>query len=290
MGKIAVYLLLGVGVGLGFAYWQGAGDIGAALGSGESPAEGAPLARRLSEIETALALERYEREALAAELAELRTVLAGSPAAAAAAESGGRREAQLDQERDARAAIESRGRERSPDGFPTTEAEREQYRRQRQLENFIEAGLAPDRAQYVMQRQEALQYEALEARYAASQNGASAGEVANLNVDSLLREELGDADYEKYLEGSGRPTTVLVNEVLQNSPAQAVGILPGDEIVAYNGERVFDIGELTERTNALKPGQTVALSIERDGLPMQVFVASGPIGISGGGRSTRRGR
>jgi S1-C subfamily serine protease len=76
--------------------------------------------------------------------------------------------------------------------------------------------------------------------------------------------------------------------VLQNSPAQAVGLQPGDEIIAYNGKRVFDIGELTGLTNALRPGETVALEIERDGQPIQFFVESGPIGISGGGRSTRR--
>jgi hypothetical protein len=292
MGKIAGYLLLGVGVGLGLAYWQGHGDAGALHVFDQPYGDETPLARRLSELDSALALERYEREALAAELAELRSLLDGSPGAAgveprepvgSAATLGGAARAE-------RESAENRVRQRTPEGFPASEAEREQYRRQRQLENFIAAGLAPERAQYVMQRQEALQYEALEARYAAVQSGASASEVANLSVDSLLRAELGDVDYEKYLAGSGRPTTVRVNDVLQHSPAQAVGILPGDEIVAYDGERVFDIGELTALTNATKPGQTVALTIERDGQPMQMFVESGPIGISGGGRSTRRGR
>jgi len=293
MGKIAVYLLLGVGIGAGLVWWQGANRSAATPAAGLPVEARAPLERRLSEMETALSLERYERQALAEELAALRAAIDAIPMSDSAVldglpeRPGARRD---DQAGGSREAIAERMRQRFPEGFPQSAAERDLFQQQRLVDNLVEAGLPPDRASYLTQRREALQFEALEARYQATQNGASAGEVADINVDSMLRAEIGDADYEKYLEGTGRPTTVRVNQVLQNSPAQVVGLLPGDEIVAYDGQRVFDIGELNALTNASKPGQTVAVQIERDGQPIQVFVESGPIGVSGGGRSTRRGR
>jgi C-terminal processing protease CtpA/Prc len=285
MGKLAAYLLIGIGVGFGFAYWQGAGRSAAVAVADPGLADGAPLAVRLGELETALALERYQREALADELQSLRQALVEVSAAGSgdSSEAGNRAAA-------ARAGDsgEDRAARRLPEAYPQTAEAREQYLRQRQIDNFVAAGLSPDRAHYILERQDTLEWEALEARYQAGQSGATAEELARLNVGTLLRAELGDRDYERYLEGMGRTTTVRVNEVLQNSPAQAVGLQPGDEIIAYNGKRVFDIGELTGLTNALRPGETVALEIERDGQPIQFFVESGPIGISGGGRSTRR--
>jgi membrane-associated protease RseP (regulator of RpoE activity) len=276
---------------VGFAYWQGAGQSAMAPASAPVVGAGAPLERRLGELETSVALERFERRALAQELAELRELITNAGTLSSTASAGPRERVAAERPADeSNAAAAERARQRFPNGSPQTAEERAQYLSQRQFENYVEAGLAPDRARYIMQRQEALEWEALQARYQATQSGAAPQAIAELNPDSLLRTELGEADYEKYLAGSGRPTRIRVNEVLQNSPAQAVGLMPGDEIVAYDGRRVFDIGELTTLTNELKPGRTVALAIERDGQPMQVFVESGPIGISGGGRSTRRER
>ncbi len=130
----------------------------------------------------------------------------------------------------------------------------------------------------------------LQARYEATQSGASAEEVASFSLTRMMREELGDTDYEKYLEGLGRPTSINVREVLTSSPAQAAGLQPGDEIVAYDGERVFDMNELTNLTYEGNPGETVAIDVIRGGQPVQLYVERGPIGVSGGGRSIRRRR
>jgi S1-C subfamily serine protease len=105
----------------------------------------------------------------------------------------------------------------------------------------------------------------------------------------MLRKELGDTDYAKYLEGQGRATSINVREVLTNSPAQTAGLQAGDEIVSYNGQRVFDINELNSLTYETEPGTSVAMQVVRDGQTLQVVVESGPIGISGGGRAPQRG-
>jgi hypothetical protein len=287
MGKIAAYLLVGIGAGLGFAYWQGMGRSGDVPGAHLAGEDRAPLERRLSELETSLALERYERQALADELESLRTDLRGLPVTADAADAAGASTGSRlrNQRGNEEARDENSGRVRVPDGPPQ---DRDATLRQRQIDRFIAAGLTPDRAAWIIQREEELQLEALQARYQASRNGVSPEEVANLTPTSLLREELDDADYEKYLAGRGRPTTINVREVLPSSQAQAAGLQAGDEIVTYNGKRVFDIGELTELTFQASPGQTVPLEVVRDGQRIQVYVAGGPIGISGGGRSTRR--
>jgi S1-C subfamily serine protease len=145
-----------------------------------------------------------------------------------------------------------------------------------------------ERAQYIMRREDELAMEVLQARYEATQNGADPAAVANLSTSQMMREDLGDTDYEKYLDALGRPTTINVREVLTNSPAQAAGLAPGDEIVGYDGKRVFDMNELTGLTYEGGPGSTVAIDVLRNGQPMQLYVERGPIGVSGGGRSTRR--
>ena len=99
-----------------------------------------------------------------------------------------------------------------------------------------------------------------------------------------LREELGDADYERYLEANNRSTSISISSVIDSSPAQAAGLRSGDEIVRYDGERVFSMTDLTQQAIDGLPGQNVAVDIVRNGVPMQVVMPRGPIGISGGRR------
>lgn len=291
MVKVGAYLLAGIAVGLGFAYWQGLGTGADSLASARPIDARAPIEQRLSELETSLALERYEREQLASELAALKAAYAGAPSVDDAGGGPGNpreRAAALGGSNDQNDSIAERIRQRFPDGVPQTPEEREQFLRQRQLDRLVEAGLTPERAQWILQRQDEVEMEVLQARYEATRDGASAEEVANLSASQMLRKELGDSDYEKFLQAQGRPTSVNVRDVLSNSPAQAAGLKAGDEIVAYNGERVFDINELNRLTYQARPGGTVAVDVVRDGQPMQVYVDSGPIGISGGGRPSRR--
>jgi PDZ domain len=289
--KLVAYLLAGIAVGIGVAWWQLGGAPADALDSAAVAGDRAPLERRLSALETELALERYERQALAEELEGLKAGLADSTAAAASPEAnpGNPREriAALLESDGGGPALE-RLRERFPDGLPGPGGFDESVLDQRRIERFVAAGFAPERAQWLLQREDELEMQVLQSRYEATQNGASAQEVANLSTSQLMREELGDAEYAKYLTGLGRPTSVNVRDVLTNSPAQIAGLAPGDEIVGYAGQRVFDMNELNNLTYEGNPGETVAIDILRDGQPMTLYVERGPIGVSGGGRSIRR--
>ena len=70
-----------------------------------------------------------------------------------------------------------------------------------------------------------------------------------------LRDAMGlDAD----LEG------VLINQVLDDTPAQAAGLENGDIILEINGEPVDDPRELTRRVGGFEPGERVAFRVLRD--------------------------
>jgi hypothetical protein len=292
--KFAAYLLAGIGLGLGFAYWQIGGQSVGDLSADLSIEDRLPLDRRLSELETTLTLERLERQVLAEELADIKASLAAGAFGNGAVNGG---DVSGSNPRERIAALLEQGdrddprlnqiRERFQNGVGIVD---ESAREQRQIERFIDSGLTMERAQYILQREDEIAMEVLQARYEATQSGADAAVIANLSTSQMMRDDLGDADYEKYLAAMGRPTTINVRDVLTNSPAQAAGLAPGDQIVGYDGKRVFDMNELTSLTYEAGPGGTAAIDVIRDGQPMQLYVERGPIGVSGGGRSIRRPR
>lgn len=156
---------------------------------------------------------------------------------------------------------------------------------------LIEGGFAPDRAEWLAVRESELQMEAMQARFEARRAGEPFDPLdPGLNPGAALRAEIGDAEYEQYLEASGRPTSVQVGAVLESSPGQRAGLLPGDEIIRYDGERVFNTFELNQQTMTGEPGESVVIDVRRDGVLMQVVVPRGPIGVTTGrGFMRRRG-
>jgi len=170
---------------------------------------------------------------------------------------------------------------------------REAYRQRRNERNstegrkqaLTEAGLAPDRAALIVQRESELQMESMQARFEARRTGEPLDfRDINVNPDAKLRAEIGDAEYEMNLRASDRSTSVGVSTVLEFSPAQSAGLQSGDRIIRYDGQRVFSTRELTAQTLQGTPGQNVIVDIERDGIPMQFVMPRGPLGIMGGRR------
>jgi C-terminal processing protease CtpA/Prc len=172
----------------------------------------------------------------------------------------------------------------------TREERRDDYRRRNspeaQIDRLIAAGFLPSQAEQIVRREAELQMESLQARYEAERSGDPTDWYRNRSSqEDALRQELGDADYERYLLANRRSTTVSVSSVIESSPAHAAGLLPGDEIVRYGGERVFSMNELMQRAVEGVPGENVAVDIMRDGIQMQVVMPRGPFGITGGRRS-----
>ena len=221
-----------------------------------------PIEQRLLELERAVSEERQARQLLQEELVYLTAELdelRPSPADAVAVTASG----------------------------PAGEQSRRRTRLSRS-EQLVAAGFAPDRVAWIEQREAQLQLELLDARYEAQRSGDydTYRQLRERSGD-VLRDELGPADYERYLEGTGRPTSITVSSVMDGSPAQRAGLRPGDEIVSYGGRRTYSMSDLSDAIVDGQPGQTVLVNIVRDGIPMQVALPRGAVGISGGGRRNR---
>ena len=122
-----------------------------------------------------------------------------------------------------------------------------------------------------------MRFETMQAIYEARSSGERVDRFA-MSPDAMLRADIGDADYEKYLQANDRPTSVNISSVMAASPAERAGLQPGDQIVSYDGERVFSTSELMQHTMASGDGDVV-VDVLRNGAPMQIVLPRGPIGV-----------
>ncbi len=154
---------------------------------------------------------------------------------------------------------------------------------ERQLASLIEAGFDPFEAEEIIRKTEEMQMDLLNARFQAAQNGESLNfSQAQAAATAELRASLGDSDYERYLEATNQSTSVAVSNVLASSPAEVAGIQTGDEIVSYNGERVFNTADLNRLSNSVELSGNVLVEVIRDGQPVSLSLPSGPLGITSG--------
>jgi len=154
---------------------------------------------------------------------------------------------------------------------------------------LVESGFAPDRAEWIAQRESELQMQAMQAQFEARRTGEPFNPFEpGMNPAATLRAEIGDVEYQQYLEAYGRPTSVTVGSVLESSPGQLAGLQPGDEIVRYDGQRVFSTQDLNQQTMVGEPGQSVVVDVMRDGTLMQLVLPRGPIGVTTGRFRGRR--
>ena len=144
---------------------------------------------------------------------------------------------------------------------------------------LVKAGMSADRAEYILRRESEMRYEQMQAVFEARSSGEPLDPYnRGFSADALLRNEIGDAEYEMYLQANNRPTSIGVSSVMASSPGERAGLQAGDQIVGYDGERVFSATELIQRTMTAGDGNVV-VDVMRDGSPMQVVVPRGPIGV-----------
>lgn len=222
---------------------------------------------RIRALEIAVAQERDARQLLEEELRVLYAEIEDLGDARDAQDE--RDESTVAQAQENRAAFEARRQtrpDRSPEGRRTA---------------LVKAGFAPDRAEWIIQREAQLQVQAMQARFDARRSGEPMNPFdIGLNPDLSLRAEIGDIEYEQYLTANGRPTSVQVGSVIESSPGQLAGLQTGDQITGYDGQRVFSTMELTQQTMQGEPGDSVVVDIVRDGASLQIVLPRGPIGVT----------
>ncbi len=172
----------------------------------------------------------------------------------------------------------------------TRESSRRESRRamrdysQMRNSRLVNGGFTESRASQILQIEDQVRMDALQAEYAAQRDGTELNRLDQAyDYQATLRDRLGDADFEKYLRAHGSQASVTVREVIGSSPANRAGLRPGDQIVSYGGDRVFNMVELKSAAFDGDPGEDVIVDIERDGQRMQLVLPRGPIGITGSG-------
>jgi membrane-associated protease RseP (regulator of RpoE activity) len=282
MLRTVLLVVVGLVAGLAAAHWltssTPAADPAQPSGAVSAPSD---LPARIAELERQLAAETERRGALEQHVGELDAQIEALSAAAASPRPG---------DRGARApdsSAASAGAGAAPQGFgrrfrgPPTGEQR--------VEQLVDAGFSPDRAAWIEKRTAELTMQAMQAQY-AQRRGENVDEAQLRSPDQTLRTELGDADYERYLDALGRPTKIAVFNVLASSPAEKAGLKAGDQILSYGGQRVFDVRELNDLTLQGTPGQPVTLEVQRDQQTVQLVIPRGPIGIGGGPGGGQFGR
>jgi len=166
------------------------------------------------------------------------------------------------------------------------DANRERFlslQRQREVENLMAAGFAPDRIEWIRQRSDELQAQWRRDQAERRRQGLpldAAQEAAYYyDRDVGLRSEIGDDEYTRYRLALGRPAGVAVAALTQGSPASRAGLLPGDDIVNYGGTRVFNLAELNALASRRNPGDSVLVDVRRNGQTIQLVVPGGPLRI-----------
>jgi len=153
------------------------------------------------------------------------------------------------------------------------------------IDMLIDAGFDQRDAQRIIELEADLQRQIFSSRFGTRR--ANPRELF-LAMNQTLRSELGDEKYERYLETIGSPTSVNVGQVLPDSAGASAGLQEGDNIISYDGERVFSISDLQQATQTGAEGQTVVMEVIRDGVPVTLVLPRGTIGISAGGFDFRR--
>ncbi|NNF40434.1 MAG: hypothetical protein HKN64_03575 [Woeseiaceae bacterium] len=159
---------------------------------------------------------------------------------------------------------------------------------ERRRKAMVDGGFTDDEARRVLSQESRAQYQAMQAAHEATRRGETVDPSSDMTgPQALLRAELGDDDYARYLEAQGQPTAIEVTQVLEDSAGRLAGLQSGDRIVGYAGERVFHVEDLRKLTLQGNLGEDVVIDIERDGVRMQLSVPRGPVGISGSGANLR---
>jgi C-terminal processing protease CtpA/Prc len=176
----------------------------------------------------------------------------------------------------------------SPGGLNAAPAVDSQASRISQLlttDNLSKAGIDPVRAEQIVRHKNEIDFRRLELQDRATREGYMGTtrymrELAEIDAGDIdLREELGDAAFDRFLYGSGQRNRVTASFVMQGSPAEQAGMLDGDVILSYNGARLFDWNELKAATTEGERGEFVNLTVLRDGQQLTLWVPRGPLGV-----------
>jgi C-terminal processing protease CtpA/Prc len=150
---------------------------------------------------------------------------------------------------------------------------------------LVAAGLEPQQAKTIMQFLDDIEMERLYLHDQATREGwlgtpryRQENMILNESEEEL-RLELGDADYDRYLYGTGQPNRVIIQSVIEGSPAQEAGIQSQDIVYSYAGNRLYTIRDLVTATTEGVANESVLLEVIRNGNIYEFYLPRGPLGV-----------
>ena len=152
-------------------------------------------------------------------------------------------------------------------------------------EYLVKAGLDEESANAIVQKQSELEYKKLDLQDRARRDGnmnsrAFRDEMRALNQQKIsLRKEVGDEIYDRFLYETGQNNRMQVSTIMSSSPAERIGLQPGDIITSYGNNKILDWSDIRHATAEGARGEYVTLNIIRNGEPMNLMVERGPLGI-----------
>ena len=150
---------------------------------------------------------------------------------------------------------------------------------------LVAVGVPAPQADDIVWRQSELALERLELQDRALREGWHRTQRYYEELSALgdaapdLRDEIGEAGYDRYLYETGELNRVQISGVIEGSQAAQTGLRPGDVIESYDGTRIFRFEDLRQATTAGARDELVPLRIRRDGALIDAWVARGPIGV-----------
>jgi hypothetical protein len=142
------------------------------------------------------------------------------------------------------------------------------------------AGFTPLRAREIARQESELRRAVIEHEYAATGTIHPLNATSQAALERKMRSWMGDSEYEKYLQATGRAIRIRVGDVEPDSVAANAGIVSGDEIRTYAGQRVFNLGDLNALMLQTPEGGMVRTTVVRGGQEMELYLTGGPLGIS----------
>ncbi|MEM7359686.1 MAG: PDZ domain-containing protein [Pseudomonadota bacterium] len=240
------------------------------------------LVARVEQLELELGDAQVVAQQLQARLNQTQTGVAAVPQAAQ------RLEQAISEEQLATTVIESASADVTPLEASLTREQRralfiDRFQPDFKKRRLVESGFSEDEAQWVIDSEADVQlqqlYDQYNQRRAALEQAAESGQAQN-SARAELRTKLGDEVFERYLKANGQSTSITVGGVMASSPGDNAGLQPGDNIVAYDGQRVFDVRDLNQLTIQGTEGESVLLEVERNGNTTQLTIPRGPIGVT----------
>ncbi|MCW8911514.1 MAG: PDZ domain-containing protein [Gammaproteobacteria bacterium] len=183
----------------------------------------------------------------------------------------------LEQELEAQQQDESADSEKSPQHTRLTETQIKQA--------LIKIGITESMADEILNRQSQHEYQLLTLHDQAKREGYLNSSRYYKQRRELMQQApslqnaIGTDAYDRFLYQTEQNNRVVVSSVMQNSPADQLGVQNGDIILKYATEKILSWRELRELTGQGVAGEYVNLNILRNEQLLNILVPRGPLGV-----------